>query len=96
MAEHWIAVSDEEKELIRLLRQLPASELKERIRESKLHIRVLEIRKMQLDEYTAAKSGSEKTRVIEKQWRERRRVFSEYESGSGKISHEEYNAWLLA
>ena len=42
MAEHWIAVSDEEKELIRLLRQLPASELKERIRESKLHIRVLE------------------------------------------------------
>ena len=89
MAEHWIAVSDEEKELIRLLRQLPASVLKERIRESKLHIRVLEIRKMQLDEYTAAKSGSEKTRVIEKQWRERRRVLSEYESGSGKISHEE-------
>lgn len=93
MAEHWIAVSDEEKELIRLLRKLPGSAPKECIYSFKVNLRIREIRKKMQDEYTAAKTDYQKMCVIVRQNLERRRILIEYESGSGKISREEYDAW---
>ncbi|MFR3792960.1 MAG: hypothetical protein ACLTWO_13740 [Blautia massiliensis (ex Durand et al. 2017)] len=93
MAEHWIAVSDEENELIRLLRKLPDSAPKECIYSLKVNLRMREIRQKMQDEYTAAKTGYQKQCVIVRQNLERRRILIEYESGSGTISREEYDAW---
>ncbi len=93
MAGHWIAVSDEEKELIRLLRKLPSSAPKEIIYILKVKLRIREIRQRMQDEYTAAKTGYQRDCVIERQNLERARILIEYESGVGTISREEYDAW---
>ena len=93
MAEHWISVSDEERELIRLLRRLPGSALEEYIYNIKVDIRAGEIRQKMQEECIAASTGYQKDRVIVRQNLTRRRILLTYESGSKAISREEYDAW---
>lgn len=93
MAEHWIAVSDEEKELIRLLRKLPDTELKECIDRFRAKVHIREVRQKFFAKLEAAENDHQADCIMEQFFWEKERKREEFRSG--KISFEEFYEWLL-
>lgn len=93
MAEHWLAVSDEEKELIRLLRKLPDTELKEYIDRFRSKVHIGEARQKFFAKLEAAENDYQAHCIMAQFIWEKERKREEYRNG--KISLEEFLEWLL-